>query len=192
MTSSYQADYRVHSFPASMPGNGSVRWRRPVGTDANHRYPPCRLPEFCSASCSTLKTLIFWWCYLHLRLMRAAPADRRYEQRRPGDRLSDSQPCEHGIERRSDQPHSRFPIRSQGAREEPAASSAALRWRRTLSRTRSSPAKAALTSSGKPPCFPITLYLPEECKDISHRPLHGLSISGIAVLRSPERSSRGA
>ena len=95
---------------------------------------------------------------------------RQYEQRRAGDRLSDSQSCEHGIERRSDKPHSRFPLRPEGHRNNLPRLQRHCSWHRMLSRTRSSLRQAALTSSGKPPCFPTTLYLPEVCKGISHRP----------------------
>ena len=113
-----------------------------------------------------LKTLIFWWCYLRLRLMRATPVCR-HQARRAGDRISDSQSREHGIERRSNQPHSRFPIRPQGHRKNlPRLQRHCLGAGCFRNRDRR-PRQAALTSSGKPPCFPTTLVLPGECKDIS-------------------------
>ncbi len=115
---------------------------------------------------------------------------RATEQRGSGNRLFDAQPGKHGIERGSDQPHSRFPLWSQGhGKNLPCVQRHSLGAGRIRNGDRR-PAEAALTSSGKLRCFPIILVSPGACKEISDRPFQRLSTNDIADLRSQGLCSR--
>ena len=174
------------------------RCRETVLCDSGTRWETMRTvdilrsaPEGLLTILLDLKTLIFWWCYLKLRLMQATPAPPGTGSGEPtiayfipslesmglsGGAISHIRGFLYGIKStgRSCRVFSGTALAQDAFENEIVARG-----------------QAALTFSGKQPCFPIIWSLPVECKNISHSANPGAFLSAaLCVLRLPGRSSR--